>query len=81
MNYISLTKNTWTKISDPTGSCIVVQLQRPSGFQFSFGEPSAGQSGYILQGNDLLSLNCGTGNEELWLYCFTNNTAVCQGVV
>tara|TARA_R110000868_G_scaffold197434_1_gene443575 strand:+ start:211 stop:441 length:231 start_codon:yes stop_codon:yes gene_type:complete len=72
MIYTAITAETWTKVSDPTTDILVVKPQFPTTFQFSFGEPNAGESGFSAT-EVVLNTGC---TEELWVYCTGSTTMI-----
>jgi hypothetical protein len=76
MDYTAIAKNTWTKVVDATDGAVVIQCQRPSALQFSFGLPSASESGFTLNGGDILTLNGGTYGEDLYVLCKVPNVII-----
>ena len=78
MIYTTLPKETWTNIVSNTLDNVIVQVQRPASLQLSFGQPAADESGFVLEENDILSLNNGTYGEDLWAYCAVDNIVVTQ---
>jgi len=81
MDYIEITADTWTKVSDASTGLIIVQSTDPNNraFFFSFGEPGGGEHG--MYEKDTLILNSGTEGAELWIYTTEAVTVVVQGAV